>query len=82
MTELKPKEYKLQCRGREFSLEYGQFIALEYYDKEGQKRRLYGRVTDTMINDAHFRFMLGTDLYDIVTDLTIEEKEHIYNTCQ
>lgn len=68
--------------GREFSFKEGEFIALEGYDDvEKKKYRLYLRVTKTMVEDEVFLHLLSSGKYEIVMDLTVKEKEHIYNTC-
>lgn len=67
---------------RGISLKDGEFFALEgYVAEEKKKYRLYGRVTKALVEDEIFLDLLASGKYELIYDLSVEEKEHIYNTC-
>jgi len=67
--------------GREFSFREGEFFALEGIDRETRMQfRLYGR-TPALMHDDVFRVLVSSGKFELITDLTIQEKEHIYNNC-
>jgi hypothetical protein len=67
---------------RGISLKEGEFFALEGYNlPEKKKYRLYGRITKALVEDEIFLDLLSSGKYEFINELSVQEKELIYNTC-
>jgi hypothetical protein len=77
------KWYNLNLgKGREFMFKHGEFFAMEVSNpNERKKYRLYGRVTEALMQDVVFNDLLSSGRCQVIFELTPEEREHIYNNC-
>lgn len=77
------KWYNLDLgKGREFIFRHGEFFAMDINNSEEKKKyRLYGRITEALVQDDVFQELLSSDRCELIFELTPEEREHIYNNC-